>query len=132
MLFRLAGSMEKSLRVMRGLEADWVTKLASTACVTNLRRRREIFKSEALKRWHSDMELAVVSVRCPRKRTFVPLPFEVCTRARAVDEFCRQVSFCIVDNTFPMSNHNTPLVFSVLDMHWTRSLSVFAQYKANK
>ncbi|EUB62474.1 hypothetical protein EGR_02606 [Echinococcus granulosus] len=91
MLFRLAGVIDKPVRVLRGLEANWVAKLSNNVCSINWKRRREAMRSEGLRRWHSDMGLTAVRVRCPRKGTYLPLPFEVCTRARAVDEFCRQI-----------------------------------------
>ncbi|KAL5110386.1 Scm-like with four MBT domain protein 1 [Taenia crassiceps] len=91
MLSRLASAIDKPVRVLRGLEADWVTKLSNNLCSINWKRRKEAMRSEGLRRWHSGMVLTALRVRCPRKGTYLSLPFEVCKRARAVDEFCRQI-----------------------------------------
>ncbi|VDM18153.1 unnamed protein product [Hydatigera taeniaeformis] len=91
MLFRLANAIDKPVRVLRGLEADWVTKLSNNVCSINWKRRKEAMRSEGLRRWHSGMELTAIRVRCPRKGTHLTMPFETCKRARAVDEFCRQI-----------------------------------------
>lgn len=100
MLFRLASAIDKPVRVLRGLEADWVTKISNNMCSINWKRRKEAMRSESLRRWHSGMGLTAIRVRCPRKGTCLSLPFEVCKRARAVDEFCRQVALHLHQERF--------------------------------
>ena len=92
LLYRLSVAIDKSVRVLRGLDADWVDKLANAASTGNVKRHKEAL-NEAVKRWHTDMRLTTVSVRCPRKGVSVSVPFEVCKRARAVDEFLLQVGY---------------------------------------
>lgn len=92
-LSRLSTTVDKKASVIRALDADWVKKLSNIACNNINGKRRKEAKAEALRRHHTGMNLATFSFRCPNKGLSIPVTLEVCKRARAVDEFLRQVRF---------------------------------------
>lgn len=85
-------TVDKKASVNRAFDADWVKKSINVSCNgLNGKKRREV-KAEAIRRCRTGMSLVTFSFRCPNKGTQIPITLEICKRARAVDDFLRQVS----------------------------------------
>ncbi|CAH8484150.1 unnamed protein product [Dicrocoelium dendriticum] len=119
LLTRLVNVAYKPIRILRMFEADWVSGLSSA--LANFRsaertaginhtfgyasRGRFTLQSakanmrqaerEALEQRRTNMRVVLLSVRCPRRGVKIEAPVEVCCKARAVEEFCRQVSLVL-------------------------------------
>ncbi|VDL60457.1 unnamed protein product [Hymenolepis diminuta] len=103
LLNNLAMTVDKKASVNRAFDADWVKKLINVSCNgLNGKKRREV-KAEAIRRWRTGMSLVTFSFRCPNKGTQIPITLEICKRARAVDDFLRQVSISLEACPFLLS-----------------------------
>lgn len=108
MLTRLVSCAYKPIRVLRLLEADWATALAHAASPATASaavlggvtgalgvvrsRKEEEALAEAAEQRHEGMQVCLVRARCPRRGIKIEAPVEVCSKRRALDEYCRQVN----------------------------------------
>ncbi|KAF7233639.1 hypothetical protein EG68_11687, partial [Paragonimus skrjabini miyazakii] len=139
LLTRLVSAAYKPIRVLRMFEADWASGMASAlsnlrtaqrmaatnrenTCVTrgrfNLQTAKANFNQaelEILEQHRTCMRAVLLRIRCPRRGVKIEAPVEVCCRARAVEEFCRQISLVLeacphlVSLIPPTSNRNIEL-----------------------
>lgn len=119
LLNRLVNVAYKPIRILRMFEADWASGLSSAlanfraaeraarihhtlGCPSRGRFTLQSAKAnlrqaerEALEQRRSNMRVVLLHVRCPRRGVKIEAPVEVCCKARAVEEFCRQVSLVL-------------------------------------
>ncbi|KAL7065426.1 hypothetical protein AAHC03_05679 [Spirometra sp. Aus1] len=120
LLTRLVNAAYKPIRVLRLLEADWANSLIHAlpspatsgaplppsllGVLDNVKRYGNRYPAsaslkhalaEVAEQRHEAMSLVLLRVRCPRRGIKVEAPVEVCSKRRAVEEFCRQVSLLL-------------------------------------